>query len=499
MANKIRGGMAWLLAGMAIAVTDVSADTAITIYSKAQPGAVDAALYRPQTGSGNSAYTVPGYAIVRQQQTLELQQGRSEVRLTDVAALIDPTTVHFESLTDPDGTRVIEQDFRFDLVGTEKLFDRYIDSKIRVDQVVGDRLVTTNGVLLSRQGGLVVRKDDGSISVITDWQNVSLADLPGGLMTRPTLVWDIQAKRGGTHASRVSYETKGATWWADYNLQWQPGRDDNVGTLSVSAWVSILNHSGATYTDAKLKLIAGDVQRAQPEPTPMPRAMMMRSAEADVAEGFSEKELFEFHLYTLPRPTTIPNNATKQIELFPQVTGVPASKRLVYSAQGAGWGRRSFMPAGSDKVNAFIEFDNKQTQGLGMPLPAGRVRVSQADDADGSLEFIGEDVIEHTPRNESLRIWVGSAFDVLGERRVTDAKQDQARRQREETVEVTITNRKKASQPVTVLENLNGATNWELLETSDRYDKIDAGQIKFDITVPADSKKTVRYRVRYSW
>lgn len=506
MTSKSSSKSQWLAPAVVLLSTAAGADTAVTIYSKAQPGAVDPSLYRPVNGNMRGQ-SVPGYAIVRQDQKLELKAGRSEIRLTDVAALIDPTTVRFESLTDPKQTRVIEQDFRFDLIGTQKLLNRYIDTEISVQQVVGDSLVTIKGKLLSTEGGLVLQRDDGRIDVLTSWQNLSLAELPGGLMTRPTLIWDLSAKRGGVHDTRVSYETEGATWWADYNLLWQPGKDDNKGELSVAAWVSILNQSGASFNDATLKLVAGDVQRAPSAGNMNPRAnvMMQRDRMVEDVAGFSEQSLFEFHLYTLERPTTIPDNSTKQIELFPQAAGVPATKQLVFNGL-PGWGQnvysnsdRNFGTQSNAKIDVYLEFDNEKKHGLGIPLPAGRIRVSQADVRDGSLEFIGEDVITHTPRNESLRIRLGSAFDVLGERKQMDYDIDSSRRALEETFEITLTNRKDQSQAVTIAEPLYRYANWSIVEQSDSFEKIDANLVHFNVTVPADSKKTVRYRVRYTW
>ncbi|MFK8051485.1 MAG: DUF4139 domain-containing protein [Woeseiaceae bacterium] len=503
MASKTNN--AWLAPAVVLLSSTAAADTAVTIYSKAQPGAVDPSLYRPVNGN-QRGQTVPGYAIVRQDQRIELTAGRSEIRLTDVAALIDPTTVRFESLTDPDGTRVLEQDFRFDLIGTQKLLDRYIDTRISVQQVVGDRLVTVNGTLLSTQGGLVMQTEDGRIEVLTSWQNLSLAELPGGLMTRPTLIWDLTTRREGEHKTRVSYETQGATWWADYNLLWQPGRDDNKGTLSVAAWVSILNQTGASFDDAKLKLIAGDVQRATAASNMNPRRnMVMQRAMVAEDAGFSEQALFEFHLYTLERNTSIPQNSTKQIELFPQASGVPARKHLVfnglpgYGGQFYGNNDRNFGAQSNAKVDVYLEFENREKNGLGIPLPAGRLRVSQADQRDGSLEFIGEDVIAHTPKNESLRIRLGSAFDVLGERKQTNYKVDNARRVVEESFEITLTNRKDQSQTVTIAEPLYRWANWEIVDRSDDFEKIDANLVHFEVSVPADSKRTVSYRVRYTW
>ncbi|MEM7611444.1 MAG: DUF4139 domain-containing protein [Pseudomonadota bacterium] len=482
------------------------ADTAVTIYSKATPGAVNPDLYRP-TANSNSYFgqSIPGYAIVRDQIEIELPAGRSSFALTDVAALIDPTTVRFESLTDPDGTRVIEQDFRFDLVGTQKLLNRYVDQQITVEQLVGDGTRSTTGTLLSTDGGLVLQRDDGGIDVLTQWQNISLSALPGGLMTRPTLVWDVTASRSGNHDARISYETAGTTWWADYNLVWKPQRSGNSGELSVGAWVSIINRSGADFEDAQLKLVAGDVQRApQASARFNQMALMATRAIAEDAAGFDQKAFFEFHLYTLGRSVTLPNNATKQIELFAQAEAVPAEKKLVFNGlntQGIGYGVNdpNFGAQSNSKVDVYLEFENVKRAGLGVPFPAGRIRVSQLDEADDALEFIGEDVITHTPRNEEVRIRLGSSFDVIGERVQRDYAIDTRARWLEETVEITITNRKDIEQQVTIAEPLYRHANWTISDQTDRYRKIDSRLVHFVVDVAADSERVVSYKVRYTW
>ena len=244
----------------AIAQTE-NTGQALTIYSTARPGALSPELYR----GAAAGPAVPGYAVVRQQRDIALTRGRNNFRFTDVAALIDPTTVLFESLTDAAGTRVIEQNFQFDLVSSQKLLEKYIDRRITVDQIRGSSTESFSGTLLSTAGGIVLKRDDGSIQTLPHNEGVRLPELPGGLITRPTLLWDVNASRAGTHATRVSYQTTGITWWTDYNLTYQEGSDANSCKLDVGAWVSIVNKSGATYTDAKLKLVAGDVHRPQPQ------------------------------------------------------------------------------------------------------------------------------------------------------------------------------------------------------------------------------------------
>src|SRR6478735_3905955 len=256
-------GLAGVALSSAQAAGNAEEDTAVTIYSSAQPGAISPEYYRPLPGQGTpSAMGVPGYALVRQERPVQLTAGRSQLRFTDVAALIDPTTVTFASLTDP-ATRVLEQNFQFDLVSTQKLLLKFIDKQITVDKNVGNTVQQVTGTLLSATDGIVLKGNDGSIYSLPAYASVKFPDLPGGLNTRPTLVWDINSPAGGNHKTRVTYQTGGVTWWADYNLIFNEGADANSGTLDLSAWVSIINQSGATYQDAKLKLIAGDVNRVQ--------------------------------------------------------------------------------------------------------------------------------------------------------------------------------------------------------------------------------------------
>jgi len=478
---------------------------AVTIYSSAQPGAISPELYRYGGQQGNQ---VPGYAVVRHERPIELKSGRNDVRFSDVAGLIDPTTVSFESLTDPKGTRVVEQNFQFDLVSTDKLLRKFIDREITVEQTRGDKLDSYAGTLLSTSGGLVLREADGSVRVVSHNSGITLPSLPGGLITRPTLVWDVAAKKPGKHTARVTYQTTGITWWTDYNLTYAEGADANSCHVNVGAWVSILNQSGASYPDAKIKLIAGDVHRAPPTAAPSARTMMKAAAEEAKDEvGFQEKTFFEYHLYTLGRPSSLPDNSTKQIELFPAVTGVPCEKTLVYYGQQGfnyGFGPNPYIDrnlgiASSKKVDTYLSFKNTQDNGMGVPMPSGRVRVSKVDTADGSLEFIGEDRIDHTPKNEVILLKLGSAFDVVGERRQVDFKIDTSRNTMTEEIEIKIRNRKEEPVNVIVKENLYRWTNWKIVATTQPYEKQDARTVHFPLTVPADKEAVVHYTVRYTW
>jgi hypothetical protein len=482
-------------------------ETAITIYSSAQPGAVPAEYYRPLPGRGGAnADGVPGYAMISQDRKVSLASGRTQLRFTDVAALIDPTTVRFVSLSDPENTKVLEQNFQFDLVSTQKLLSRYVDKTVTVQIVQGTQSTEVTGTLLSAGDGLVLRGADGQIRAINQYSNLRFAELPGGLITRPTLLWDISARKSGEQTARVSYQTAGMTWWADYNLTFTPGADANSGFVDVGAWVSIVNQSGAGYEDAKLKLIAGDVQRAQPRARLQEMAVSASRGGASAEDaGFAEKSFFEYHLYTLGRRTSLPENSTKQLELFDAARHIPARKTLMYFGQtGMYYGpgvnaERSYGANFNKKVDVYLEFKNDEKSGLGVPLPKGRVRVSQIDAADHGLEFIGEDVIDHTPKNERVLVKLGSAFDVVGERRQVDFALDSKAKWIEEEIEVKLRNHKKEPVDVLVRENLFRSTNWTMQSSSAAYEKSDARTLYFAVKVPADAEQSVRYRVRYTW
>ena len=247
-------------AGSAFAQSDV----ALTIYSTAEPGGIPAQMYRPTPGGAQYGYgynpwqgqPVPGYAVVRENRRVSVPLGRGELMFDDVAAYIDPTSVMFTSLTDPEGTKVLEQDYRFDLLSMDKMLSRYIDQRININ----GQDVTLLSVTM---GGMLVKEADGRVRFMQGYGDVRFPEVASGLITKPTLRWDLVSQKGGAQDVVVAYQTEGITWWADYNLTFTPGRDANSGTLDVGSWVSILNQSGTTYEDAKLKLMAGDVHRAR--------------------------------------------------------------------------------------------------------------------------------------------------------------------------------------------------------------------------------------------
>jgi hypothetical protein len=491
------------LALAAIAGTAIADETALTIYSSAQPGAISPDLYRPIPGGGTQGYNayrqIPGYAIIKQQRDLDIKRGVSDISFTGVAALLDPTTVMFESLTDPKGTSVLEQDYRFDLLSMDKMLERYIDKEI----IWGGQRVK---LLSVSAGGMLIERENGEIEFQLGYHGVRFPSMADGLILKPTLNWMIQSQTGGEQETRISYETKGITWWADYNIVYREGDDANHGYMDMGAWVSILNQSGGTYEDASLKLIAGDVNRARAGGGRSPfngGRQEMDYAMSKSAPGFEEKSFFEYHLYTLGRKTTIPDRSTKQIELFDAAKGVPVEKKMLYdgSKMYANYGDRrnnkDFGITSNAKVEVFLSFENKKEIGLGMPLPSGRIRVSKLDDADGSFEFIGEDTVDHTPKDETVMIKLGNAFDVVGERRQTAFSRGS--HWIVESFEIKIRNHKDQAVEVQIQEHLYRWVNAKVTKISHNHEMLDARTMHIPVTIEKDGEVVVTYTVRYDW
>lgn len=464
----------------------------LTIYSKATPGSISPDTYRPIAGQDRGygiGMSIPGYAVVRQERSIMLEKERSLISFPAVAAYIDPTTVSLTSLSYPKDTHVVEQNYLFDLVSRSALLEKYIDKPITVEYSSGDSIETVDGTLLSTFGGLILRDSSNKIHTLERYDRIRFPELPGGLMTKPTLMWDIVTGHPGRHDVRLSYQTTGITWWADYNVTYSDGKDANSGVLDLNSWVSIINQSGASYTDAKLKLMAGDVQRAMPAaaPAPMMYKAMRADAMAEAAPGFQEKAFFEYHLYTLGRPATLPDNSTKQLELFPAARGIQAKKELIYNANVG------------NKVAVYLSFKNTKENQLGVPLPSGRIRVNKLDEADKSLEFIGEDIIDHTAKDEDIRIKLGNAFDVVGERKQTKYNVDNDRKQIDEEIAITLRNRKDEDVTVIVEESLRPYATVNVTQSSMPYTKKDAFTIQFAVPLKKGEEKTITYSANYRW
>lgn len=416
-------------------------------------------------------------ALVKDVRTVSLERGVTEVAFQDVAAQIDPTSVYFKSLTAPDEVAILEQNYEYDLVNASKLLQKYIDREITLQ---GKGEVEYSGTLLNASGGeVILREPDGGIKMVKmeTVETLDFPSLPEGLITRPTLVWQLDSDRSGDHRVEVGYLTSGIQWHAEY----VGITEEESGVLQLGGWVSIDNKSGATYTRARLKLVAGDVHRAQRRYRPM----LARTQAAEAAEArqqFEEKAFFEYHLYTLQRPTTVANNQIKQISLFPPAE-VQVSREYTYD--GA---------ARERQVQVHLVFQNEKEAGLGMPLPEGKIRVYQRD-ADESLVFIGEDFVRHTPKDEEVRVYVGNAFDLVGERTKLDHRRI-AGNSWEETWEIKLRNHKDEAVEITVIEHLQ--VGWEILENSHEFTRKDANTIEFPVNVPAGDETTLRYVVRYT-
>ncbi len=489
---------AWC-AGAAANFDPAAGSDSITIYSSMRPGAVSPDLYRPVAGR-QYAGQVPGYAIVRHDRSHDIEKGLHTLRITDVAALIDPTTVTFSSLDQP-ATHVVEQSFQFDLVSQARLFQKYLGERITLEQPRGDHVNRVEGVLLGAGDGLTIRLDDGTVQAVRHYGNVSFPQLPGGLITRPTLEWLLSSPASGAQETRISYETGGMTWWADYNIVYDESENCS---MDLSAWVSIINQSGASYSNARLKLIAGDVNRAEAK-TPRRDVVYRMAAMEEDSGGFAEQSFFEYHMYTLGRKTSLPDNSTRQIQLMPAARGIACQKELVFAPtldlpySGHQQYDQDYGRYGDGDVAVYLRFRNDSSQKLGIPLPAGRIRVNQADPVDGSLEFIGEDVLDHTPKNEEVLIEMGRSFDVVGERRQTGFRVDRASRNLWETLEIRLRNHKEEEVSVAVLENLYRGANWNIEQPSQRHSKENSNRIRFDVNVPPGGERVVRYTAHYRW
>jgi len=415
-------------------------------------------------------------ALVREQRALDFEKGIKEYRFTNVAAQIDPTSVHFKSSAKGQKISLLEQNYEYDLVGTQRLLEKYIDQQIIALTTEGNSF---SGTLLSAQSGdVIIQTNDNLVKVIkaSSLQTIEFPSLPSGLITRPTLVWLLSCDKTGQYDTEISYLTKGISWHAEYVAV----INDSDTELDLSGWVSVENKSGAGYENAKLKLVAGDVNIVKPEMPP--RTFLAKTAYADEAAAqFEEKAFFEYHLYTLQRPATIKDRQIKQLSLFPPAKA-KVKKIFTYN------GKRD-----KQKVRVNIELRNSKANGLGMPLPKGKIRVYKTD-VDKSQEFIGEDLIDHTPKDEKLRVYLGNAFDIVGERIVKDVKKI-GRRSRQETVGITLRNHKEEAVTVTVIENLWG--DWEFVGPTPTILKKDAYKVEFKVVVPANGETAIEYTVLF--
>jgi len=430
-------------------------------------------------------------ALVRDVRELDVAAGQSTVRFEDVAARVDATSVTVRSLTAPQRFVVVEQSFAFDLVSPEKLLQRWLGREVELVET-GDRLRerVTPAVLLSATGPNVYRIGDRI--AVGHPGRVVLPNPPDDLATRPTLRWRLADPGPARHKVEVSYLTGGLSWSADYVALLLP--DDAAADLT--CWVTLANQSGARFDDASLKLVAGQINRGAPPAKVLGRAMDMAMAQEAAPSRFRDERLFEYHLYTLDRRTTLAEEETKQMELL-AATGVKLTKSFRLVGEPMWWRSRVGELERNVPVGVFLEFTNDAASHLGVPLPAGRVRLYKQDEG-GAKQLIGEDTLAHTPRDERVVLKAGNAFDVVASRTQTDYRTVSTEPfQVEVGFAVTIRNRRKERATVTIREPIGG--EWKVIESTHPPQKIDAATLGFEVPVPASAEVTVRYRAQVAF
>jgi hypothetical protein len=430
-------------------------------------------------------------ALIKDQRHVLLDAGTSRLALRDVSAQMQPQTALLRSLDASDAFQVLEQNFDFDLLSPAKLLEKSVGRSVRVirwNPATNAETVETAQVLAA-QGGLVLQIGDRIETSVPG--RIVFDSVPPNLRDRPTLVAELHTARPGPRAVELSYLSGGLGWQADYVAELSA---DNR-SLDLNGWVTLTNRSGTTYPNARLQLVAGDVNRVREE---MKDAMVLgRAALAAApmpAPQMSQQALFEYHLYTLQRPTTLADNQTKQVALL-SAAGTPVTKELVLAGEPHYYGSSAGEIGRKLKAGVFVDFDNREATGLGLPLPKGVVRVYQRD-AQGRAQFIGEDRIDHTPKNEKVRLRLGNAFDVTADKKQTDFRvrpQPGRHDAYESAYEIVLRNAKAEAVTVTVREPVPG--DWTMLPESQRHTKAAAGTAQWQVSVPAGGTRTLSYRV----
>ncbi|NEO72109.1 hypothetical protein [Moorena sp. SIO3H5] len=446
------------------------------------------------------------FAVVREQRQLSLNQGTNLVRYEDVAAQIDPTSISFKSVTAPNSVMVREQNYQYDLLNPTTILNKSVGKTIRfrrvnpdgqIEILVGTLLNPPEVTVASQNSGggstrsqtLAIRLPNGNV-VLNPSGEMELNEMPEGLVSRPSLVWKLQVSQAGDHATEVSYIANAITWKADYVAV----VSEDESKVDITGWVTLENRSGATYENSQLQLIAGDVRRV--EESQQAEVMRLESLwGGSIQPQFEEETFFEYHLYTLDGTTTVQNNETKQMTLL-SAADVEVHRKLIFdssknwhysSTKRPGKGEESYQ----DKVNVILDLANTKTNNMGMPLPKGKVRVYKAD-RRGNLQFLGEDLIDHTPKNEVVSLYIGDSFDVVGDRKRRAYKQI-AKKVTEESIEISIRNRKEDQAQVWVVERFSG--DWEILRSNHTYNQLDAKTVEFPISINPGEEVKITYSV----
>jgi len=430
-------------------------------------------------------------ALVKDTRRVLLDQGQNRLALREVSGRMRPETAQLRSLTHPGSLALLEQNFDFDLLTPAKLLEKYVGRSVRIVRThptTGAESVDTATVLAANNG--VVLKIGDRIETGLPGRIV-YDGVPANLRDRPTLVTELNSARAGVQTVELSYLSAGLAWKADYVAELNAADS----ALDLNGWVTLTNTSGTAYPNARLQLVAGDVNRVRDELRFAAKAAGMAVREAPSARAMTQESLFEYHLYTLQRPTTIADNQTKQVALL-GASGVPVAKELVL--QGSDYYYRSSVGGIGQKikVGVFVQFENRESSHLGMPMPKGVVRVYKKDSA-GNAQFIGEDAIDHTPKNENVRLKLGEAFDVTADKKQTDFKRRDTYSPwsyvHESAYEIVLKNAKKESVTVIVREPVPG--DWSMLEQSHKHAKAASGTAEWKISVPAEGSATLKYRV----
>jgi len=426
--------------------------------------------------------------LVKDTRLIDFKPGIHELKFMDVAAKIDPTTVHIKSLINGSSLKVLEQNYEYDLLSPQKLLEKFVGQKVQLATINPEtkKEEIVEATLLSTQGGNIFQI--GDTIHLGHHGRILLSRIPENLIPQPTLVWMLENRLSKPQKLEASYLTSGINWKADYVAVL-----NKLDTMvDLTGWVTIDNRSGATYQNALLKLVAGDIHRVQGEMR-MDQARPMAAAK-EATPQFKEESFFEYHLYTLDRKTTIKDNQTKQMTLL-DANQVPVRKLFIFSGAPQYFYYQMDQGSQKQKIGVFLELENSKKNNLGIPLPKGTIRAYK-EDKDGSLQFVGEDRIDHTPKDEKFKIKIGEAFDVVGERVQTEYKR-LGRNLFEIAFEVSLRNHKKEDIQVLVEETIPG--DWEMLSRTHAYEKLSAHVIRFDVPVAKDKEEKVRYRIRFRY
>jgi hypothetical protein len=433
--------------------------------------------------------------LVRDRRDIAIPRGEAALKFEGVAQQINPATVHIKSLSAPDDLSVVEQNYEYDLLSPQKLLDKYVGKKVtlvlRSYENQTERLTPTEATLLANNNGAVWQIGNQIVINPSSIAEIRFPQLPESLIANPTLVWRLANDRAATQSVEASYLTGGINWRSDYVVL----VNSDETRADVTGWVTIENNSGAEYRNAELKLVTGDVHRAENKDMYEARMRNELAAKAARDEQFKEEAFFEYHLYTLQRRTTIKNAQTKQISLL-DAKGIGANKQFVIYGQPYYYhGYNNPGEPIKEKIGVYIEFANSAKNGLGQPLPAGIIRLYKADSAGGQ-QFIGEDRIDHTPKDETVKVKVGDAFDIVGERKMMDYRVISSNVY-EYAYQIVLRNHKK--EPVSIIVNEPIGGDWQMVTSSHKWEKTAAFAARFAVPVAADGSATLSYRVRVRW